>query len=370
MSTTDLMQCLADTVPELLEKHVCPGVAFAVLDGDDTHLQSHGTADLVKGEPMTENTVFHACSISKAVSAWGVMRLVDDGVLDLDEPVNAYLQRWQLPESRFGTTGVTARRLLSHTAGLPVEGYTGVSPDLDLPSTVDILEGRSAPMDERQLAYITKWGFDPATKHQPIRVKWAPGEKFSYSGGGYVVLDLLIEELTGLPAAEYLDEAVLKPLGMTHSTFRVREPSAAGFAMAYDESLAPLPRYRYPHCTAGGMTTDIVDLACFVRSEFCRPGIDEPGQGVIRPDSFREMIKPVAFAETAGEMDFHIGLGHFLGEFKGRRVVQHSGGSAGWRSIYFALPETGQGFAALINGSGGNEVWMGLARLWMAEQVA
>ncbi len=366
MNAEALTDSLSELFPELLETYSCPGIALAVLSGEDTYIRCGGLADLKNKRPVVPDTVFQACSISKAVAAWGILRLVDDGVIDLDTPVDDYLSRWHLPPSDFDNRAVTVRRLLSHTAGLPVEGYTGVSPEFPLPSSVDILEGRSAPMDDRQQAYARKWGFDPATKHEAIRVKWSPGEKWSYSGGGYVVLDLLIEEMTGSPAADYLDEAVLAPLGLTASTFRIRADQDPDHATGYDEQCEPLPRYRFPHCTAGGMTTTIEDLARFVRCEFDRSGVDEPGRGVLSPAAFAEMFKPWIFAESAGGIDFHMGLGHFIANTDAGTLVQHSGGSTGWRSIYFALPASGQGFAVLINGSGGNEVWQQLSRRWFA----
>ncbi len=359
---------ISAAAPLLLEKYRSPGVAVALLDGDDTVFHFEGFENLEDAIPVSESTIFQFCSISKAVSAWGIMRLVDEGLLDLDTPVAHYLKRWHLPASEFDNDGVTARRLLSHTAGLPVEGYTGAAANLALPSAIDILEGRSSPMDERQIAYARKWGFDPETKHEAIRVKWAPGEKFSYSGGGYVMLDLFVEVVTGKTMPDYLDAAVVKPLGLTHATFQIRDDNTPHYARCYDEDCNPLPRYRQPHFSAGGMTGDIRDLASFVRAEFARPGVDTHGHGVISPAAFDTMFKPVAFAETAGGMDFYIGLGHFLGEMGNNRLIQHSGGGAGWRSIYFVLPDSGKGFAALINGSGGNEVWQGLVRLW-AESV-
>ncbi|MEQ9002364.1 MAG: serine hydrolase domain-containing protein [Pseudomonadales bacterium] len=366
MTGNSLLDDIDRQAPKLLEAQRCPGLALALLDGEHTDIRCYGLADVARGEPVTEQTIFQVCSISKAVSAWGLMRLADDGRIDLDAPVESYLSRWKLPESDFDHRQVTVRRLLSHTAGLPVEGYMGIPPGVPLPAIEGVLNGRSPAMDERQLAYARKWGFDPATKHQAIRVLRTPGEAFSYSGGGYVILDLLIEEVTGLRAAEYLDRFVLSPLGLDHSTFETLDPDHSGYAAPYDELGERLPRYRYSHRTAGAMTADIGDLAKFVRAEFDRPGIDVPGAGLLSADSFRAMFEPVVFAERAGGMDFHIGLGHFLGEMAGHRLVQHSGGSAGWRSIYFVLPEAGLGFAALINGSGGNEVWQALAQMWAA----
>jgi CubicO group peptidase (beta-lactamase class C family) len=354
------VEALALAAPGLLREYRCPGLALAVLADDDTELLTFGCADTGSGEQVTETTRFHACSISKAVATWGVMRLVDEGRLDLDRPVDDYLSRWHLPETEYDNRLVTVRRILSHTAGLPVEGYMGTPLDVPMRSIETILDGGSPPMDERQLRYAAKWGFDPATKHERIRVVRQPGEVFSYSGGGYLVLDLLLEEVTGVGAEAYLDAAVLTPLGLVDSTFEDLDPALPGYAVPYDEDGKALPRYRYRHRCAGAMSTTIRDLAKFVRAEMEGPS----KQRLLSAASFNLMFEPVIYAEKAGGVDFDMGLGHFLGTLRGHRFVQHSGGSAGWRSIYFAMPELRRGFAALINSSAGNEVWQELASAW------
>jgi CubicO group peptidase (beta-lactamase class C family) len=357
---TDIIETLAQAAPTLLTQHGCTGLALAVLAGEQTDYRTFGFANVERAQPIATATRFHVCSISKAVATWGVMRLVDDGRLDLDAPVDDYLTRWHLPPGEFDNREVTARRLLSHTAGLPVEGYMGIAPGVTAPSIEAVLDGGAPPMDARQLVYAHTWGFDPATKHEPVRVKRRPGAAWSYSGGGYLLLDLLLEEITGMTAAAYLDRAVLEPLGLVNSTFADLDPATKDFAVPYDEAGEALPRYRYMHRCAGGMTADIRDLARFVAAEMNGPD----AQTLLRPASYRSMFEPVIFAEHAGGMDFDMGLGHFLGRIHGVKFIQHSGGSAGWRSIYFAIPELRRGFAALLNSSAGNEVWQALARAW------
>ncbi len=357
---TPTMEAIERAAPALLQRHQCPGLALALLDGAATQFLTLGYANVERAEPISNATRFHVCSISKAVATWGVMRLVDAGRLDLDRPVDDYLTRWHLPPSDYDNRMVTARRLLSHTAGLPVEGYMGSPVDVPRRSIETILDGNSPEMDAQQLLYAHKWGFDPATKHQQVRVLRQPGEAFSYSGGGYLLLDLLVEELTGLDAAQYFDTAVLQPLGLEHSTFRDLDPDTPDYATPYDETGERLSRYRYRHRSAGAMTADIRDLARFVRTEMEGPS----KQALLSTRSFDAMFERVIYAEQAGGLDFDMGLGHFLGTMRRHRFAQHSGGSAGWRSIYFVMPDIQRGFAALINSSAGNEVWQALAGIW------
>ena len=158
--------------------------------------------------PVTPDTVFQVGSISKPVTAWGVMRLVQQGKLDLDAPVDRYLTRWHLPPSPFDADGVTIRRLLSHSAGLNSQDYSPIA-TRPLPSLEQSLSGESGGVNARR-------GSDD------VRITMAPGQQHSYSNGGYTLLQLAIEEVTGEPFARYMQREVLDPLGMTHSSFTWR----------------------------------------------------------------------------------------------------------------------------------------------------
>src|ERR671933_527152 len=128
-SSPDLHRAFDDAIPHLMDKRGVPGVAIAVVKGGEVAWgKGYGWADKDRRLPVTEHTVFQAASISKAVSAWVVMKLVEQGTLALDTPVSRYLTRWQLPASPFDNDGVTLRRILSHTAGLSIPGYLGFPP--------------------------------------------------------------------------------------------------------------------------------------------------------------------------------------------------------------------------------------------------
>lgn len=113
------------------------------------------------------------------------MKLVETGAIDLDEPVSRYLSRWQLPETECDNEGVTMRRLLSHTVGLSLHGYPGFHPDEPLPTLEESLSGAT---DGAGAVYLVR----------------EPGSEWEYSGGGYTLAQLIIEEITGQPFAEYM----------------------------------------------------------------------------------------------------------------------------------------------------------------------
>lgn len=125
---------LDERVSAYLDEFTTPGAAVALIEnGRVAFAGGYGRSDEAGG-PVTTRTGFNVGSISKTVTAWGVMRLVERGLLELDVPVSRYLTRWSLPASEFDADGVTVRRLLSHTAGLSLHGYPGWGPDAELPT--------------------------------------------------------------------------------------------------------------------------------------------------------------------------------------------------------------------------------------------
>jgi CubicO group peptidase (beta-lactamase class C family) len=185
---------LADRMAAL---HV-PGVSITVIhDGKIEWARGFGVAS-IGGPPVTPDTLFQAASISKPVAAMAVLRLVDQGKLNLDTDVNQYLKSWKLPANEFtAKTKVTIRQLLTHTAGLTVHGFAGYAAGAPLPTLVQVLDGEK-----------------PANSG-PIRVDTEPGSIWRYSGGGYVVAQQLVQDVTGQPFAKLMHDTVLEPIGMT-----------------------------------------------------------------------------------------------------------------------------------------------------------
>jgi len=153
---------------------------------------------------VNRETVFPVASVSKWVPAAGVMQLVREKKIDLGAPVARCLTRWKLPPSQFDLGGVTTRRLLSHTSGLTDRlGFGDYRMDERVPPLVDSL--RAPRASAGQLASIT--------------VAHEPGARWQYSGGGYLILQLIIEEESGQPFDAYVRQAVLGPLAMSCSSF-------------------------------------------------------------------------------------------------------------------------------------------------------
>lgn len=239
------------TIDDLMGRLGVPGASVAVIDGGKVAWSRAYGAASEDGTKTTTATLFQAGSVSKPVVAAAVMRLVERGVLDLDADVNRYLRTWKLPDSEFTQfEKVTLRRLLSHTAGVTaLDSDTGGEP-ANAPSLVQILTG------------------DIPASARPVTVEAVPGSGRRYSNEGYGIIQLVLSDATGREFAPLLDELVLRPAGMTSSTYSQPLPgellrqSATGY-MADAEPL-PSGSLVYHNLAAAGLWTTAEDLAAFV----------------------------------------------------------------------------------------------------------
>lgn len=200
-------------------------------------------------DAIDRNTVFATASLSKWIAALAVMKLVEQGKLDLDRPVEGYLTRWQLPEGPFSSREVTARRLLSHTAGLTDGlGFGDYGRDEAMPT-----------LEEELAAPRASSGKSAA----PVMVGIAPGTQFRYSGGGYLVLELLIEEISGEPFETFVTREILQPLDMSRSGY-ADLAAIPNSAKSYDVNGQPVQVVRYASRAATGFTTSAGDMAKLV----------------------------------------------------------------------------------------------------------
>jgi CubicO group peptidase (beta-lactamase class C family) len=256
------------------------------------------------------------------------MRLVQEGRLGLDEPVLPHLGRWRFPGSEQHRDQVTARHLLSHTAGIDDGfGFRGFLPG-ETPQTAE--ESLTLPQDTT------------ADEPHGVLVTRAPGAALSYSSAGYTVLQLLVEEVSGRPFASYMREAVLQPLGMSASSFDLDAIEAEGrgrdLAPNYDRKLEPQPPRRYTAQAAVGLRATAHDLARLCQAYFA----ENP---VVSGESVEQMLTPQP--GTSGIW----GLGH---ELYAGSVAGHSGGVQPASGASLRVhPATGDCFVLLVAGGRG-----------------
>ncbi len=269
-------QPLRWTLDERLAHHACPGVGIAVMrDGRIDWDAGFGLRTAGASERIGSETVFMVASCSKPVTATLVLQQVDRGVLDLDTDVNRYLRRWQVPANEF-TTGapVTLRHILSHTAGLTVNGFgASVNDGRPVADVFDLLAGR------------------PPAQNVPIVVDKHYDGTDRYSGGGYVIAQLVLEDVLGTTFDRIADEHLFTPLGMGRSSFvhpllpRLRDDVAGG----HDDAGRPIPGgwMLSSEMAAGGLFTTARDYATFLLA-LRAAWLGEPG-GILSNAIAREM---------------------------------------------------------------------------------
>ncbi|HWR60287.1 MAG TPA: serine hydrolase domain-containing protein [Clostridia bacterium] len=338
----ELQSILDRELPGLMKKYGVPGVEITVIDEDRISTMSYGYAEVSTQKPVTADTMFQVGSLSKTVTAWGAMKLVDQGKIALDEPIEKYLKTWPLPESKYSSEGVTLRRILSHTAGLSLRGYAGVKPSEGLVPLEESLRGN------------TKGAGD-------VRIINEPGSIFQYSGGGYTLLQLVIEEVSGMPFAQYMDQEILKPLGMNNSTFEWGE-AAPRTSKAYGVLGQELPNYIFTEKAAAGFYTTSADLAKLQAAAMDLPGSMPAGGGVLKPETVALMKQ--------GVLNNAWGLGYELMELpKGETAIGHGGANRGWRARMLQMTDKNQGLVVLTNSDTGSNILVEVAALWIQQQT-
>ena len=319
-------QHLDTRIPRLMRRYDVPGASIALVrDGDLVWSAAYGYADLENEQRMTLDAVYRVESISKSVTAWGVMALVEQDRIDLDDPVQEYLGDWELPDD-VGQE-VTIRRLLSQSAGMslgPIGVEVEYAPQSEPPSLQDYLA-------------------------QEARLAREPGSGFLYSNVGFNLLELLVEEVTGRDFAAYMADEVLVPLGMSDASFAWNETLHPLIPTGYELHGTPVSPYVYPASAAGGLFATVEDVARFVSAEMTGPAYAE--HAVLGEESIRQLHTPaVDISGVYGTVADSYGLGHFIENLPGgRRAVWHGGQGHGWMTHFLAVPESGDGIVILTN---------------------
>ncbi len=283
-------QAFMDSAVATLSKESRGNMAFILIN--DGQIFDEFTVSI--GHPVDRNTVFQVASLSKWVTAWGIMTLVDEGRLDLDVPVSTYLTRWQLPASDYDNDAVTIRRLLSHTAGLTDGlGYAGFAPNTPIQSLEQSLTRPNSSSPERD---------------HSIRVGLEPGTEWKYSGGGYTILQLVVEEVTGESFETYMRETVFDPLTMNHTSYQIDQRNHMNQAVSYQLDGTPATRFFWTNHAASSLYTSAADMTRFLQAHLASPDGQAVGRGSLKPETLRQMREPQA---SMFGMDFW-GLGAIL----------------------------------------------------------
>ena len=313
----------SSSIMKRMEQVHVPGISVAVIhDGKIDWAKGYGIA--IGQTKVDTNTLFQAASISKPVAALAALKLVEQGKLQLDVDVNQYLEGWKV-EGKFLTdeNPVTLRHLLTHTGGIAVRWFPGYATGTDLPTTADVLAGKG--------------------NTDKVEVDQEPGSNWRYSGGGYTVIQKMVEDVTGLAFPEYIDEQILMPMGMASSTFRHALPEALKerASAAFDEEGKMYPEIYndYPEKAAAGLWTTPSDLAVYaMHMQAIMAGKVD---GILKKSTVETI-----FTKHTGDW----GLGPALSEAGRQLVFGHDGKNLGFTNDFKAFVNKGEGMIVMSNG--------------------
>jgi CubicO group peptidase (beta-lactamase class C family) len=319
-SATATIPQLERDIPELMKKAGVPGLSIAVIRGGKTAwLHGFGLKEVKTGQPVTGDTVFEAASLSKPVFAYAVLKLVEAGKLGLDVPLTTYLPKpFIAGDERLAK--ITARLVLSHRTGFP------------------------------------NWPGDGGS----VSIYFTPGERFSYSGEGYIYLQRVVEKIIGKPLNEYMTEAVFTPLGMSNSSYVWRPDFDALTATGYDSDGKPDQLVKPTEALAAStLNTTARDYASFVEAILNGNGL--------KPATLREMETPEIALDPACRIcikqepkqlskNLFWGLGWGIERKDGTDVLWHWGDNGSFKAFVMADPKTKSGVVMFANSEKGLEV--------------
>ncbi len=315
---------LDERIPSLMDDYKIPGVNIAIVQkGKLAWSKAYGYANPEDNRKMTVDTYCRVESISKSLTSWGIMKLVEEGRIDLDKPVEKYIKNWELPDSKFSKEKITVRQLLTHTAGMPLgDVFKRYDPNEEIPSLEESLSEQAVIIKE-------------------------PGSSFSYSNTGYNLLELLVEEVKGRDFAEYMENEVLIPLGMDNSTFLWSDKLNPKVPTGYDLDGNEVPVYIYPEKASGGLLASVEDIARFISAGMT----DYTDNKVLKIDSINEIYRPqVDKIGIYGLVFDSYGFGHYIEELsKGIQAVSHGGQGGGIMTHFHSIPKIGDGIVILTN---------------------
>lgn len=367
-SIADLTEAIDAKMEGFLREHNVDGASVGILfDGKPAYVRGFGNASITTGAPYEPGTISQLGGISTTLTAWAVMQLVEEGLVELEKPVEDYIS-WRIPNkhpNRWNTNGVTIQRLLSHTAGIGEVGYSGF---------VGMVPDTKTALDaQKDGCCIFKDSWEPG--NGDTRLSHEPGKEYIYSGAGYHLLQLLLEEVRGEPFAELMYERVLKPLGMTSSGYwaapagdnailaRTAEarclPRSNRFCRRFTVQEGRVPNYLFSAASAAGLYSTAEDMLKFLAAHTAAA----PPTGTLKANTLQDIMLRKQPNSEDGPRTTR-GLGYQLvdlpvaseGGTVNAQLAGHQGFNIGWVSEFGVVTEAGVGFTVSTNGNSGDGV--------------
>lgn len=341
------------TVAEELERVIIhemndkglPAVSIALVDDQEiVWAKGFGFADIDKKIPATAETMYRVGSVSKLFTDIAIMQLVERGELDLDAPITQYLTDFQV-KNPFNKS-ITLRQLMSHRSGLVREPPMGNYFDPTEPTLLQTVQS----LNSTTLVY-------------------KPESRTKYSNAGISVVGYLLERIQNQPFAKYLQQAVLKPMGLQKSAFdptpEIRQHLAKAYMWTYDGREFIAPTFELGTSPAGSMYSTVSDLSRFLGILFNRG--KGPGRQILKPETLEEMWTP-QFAEAGKKRDF--GIGFSIGDLAGHRRIGHGGAIYGFATQLGAMPDAKLGVTVVTSMDGANTVMTRIANHALKSMLA
>lgn len=318
---------LENEISSTLEEHNVTGLAVAAVDKQGVlWCHAFGVTDYRHPQAVTPDTIFSIQSMSKTVTTTAIMLAVQDGLLDLDVPIDTYLPNFRVnsifedhPERK-----ITLRHLLSHTAGFTHEAPDGNNFDLN-----------TGTFEEHIRSISQTW------------LRFPVGENYAYSNLGMDLAAYILQVKSGMPFDRYVRIKLFEPLGMLHSTIDQDLIARTGNRATGHNSGYPQVPLRIPMIGAGGVYTSARDLAQLIRFFLNSGRVDN--QQILKEDLLNAMTAPPLFSH--GQTNGY-GLGLARLKRSGPRIYGHSGGGFGFESDMYWYPDLGIGALVLTNSAG------------------
>lgn len=326
-------------IQQFMKNTGVPGLAVGIVHQHEIIVaDGYGVKNIETNEPVKGDTLFHTASVSKTFVASAVMQLVEQGAISLDSKIADLIPYFLIKDDR--ASEITVRQLLSHTSGMPDE---------------EDYEWHSPVYEEYALEQYVRGIRDKS-------LDTAPGEQFSYSNIGYEILGHLISRISGLSFESYMKEYLLKSMGMNHSDFYIRNvnPERIASPHVFDakgsygtcvSQIFPYHRAHGPSSTLLSSAEEMCEAALVHLAASGAAGKSAPFTKftpILHRKSYQEMWSPHAETGWGGQMS-DVGCAWFMGDYKGARVLSHSGRDTGFRSNFLLLPDTGSAVILMCN---------------------
>jgi CubicO group peptidase (beta-lactamase class C family) len=328
--TSNVIDKLENLTPQLMKKLKVPGVSISIIKNNELKWsKSFGITDAVQKNRVTNKTIFEACSMSKPVFAYLVLKLVEQGKLDLDKPLSNYLKEEFISDEENYPNQITARMILSHTSGLP------------------------------------NWRKGEEERGGPLPVYFKPGTKFNYSGEGFYYLQRVVENIIQEPIEKYVKRNLFDKLGFESTSFVWTEKINSQISTGHDSSGNCLKRSKYTHAnSAYTLYTTADEYAKFI-IEIIKPNKSEDFS--LSEKTIKEMINHQIRSDVRDVIDrpgrslglfSYRGLGWGIDSTITGNIVYHGGANqTGFRCYSQFNVQEGSGIVIMTNSINGSELW-------------